>query len=226
VEAANDRYEDYVKSRKKSNGPVGIGVDIGRTRDPSVIVIATGNVITEIERLPPTDTMNTVGLVINHIRPYLDDGIEPVVDVAGLGAGVVDRMREEGIPVQAFHASERTDVKDKSGELEFLNKRAAGWWKLRESLDPTNEAALALPRDDILIREITAPHYSMTSTGKVKIESKPDIRKRIHRSTDTADAIIMALWGTSLESSFAGGTVGVVTLPSIMPEQRWHVGLA
>lgn len=211
IEAANLRHET-----SKPNGglDIGIGIDIGRTRDQSVIVVREGNYVRDIHRFPTTgDTMTTTGLIINYLQANNLSSVEPVVDVAGLGAGVVDRLREQGIPVVAFHASESTDFRDSSGELEFLNKRAAGWWKLKESLDPTNENALAIPRDDILLRELTAPHWKPTSTGKIKVESKDDIRKRIHRSTDTADALIMALYGSSIATSFAGGTVGVIRIP-------------
>jgi len=210
VEAANVRY--------KSNGTststdIGIGIDIGRTRDQSVIAVRRGSTITDIHRLPTTDTMGTTGLIINYLRMNDLTNTEPVVDVVGIGAGVVDRLREQGISVIAYHASERTDFKDKSGELEFLNKRAAGWWRLREALDPAADTSLALPPDDVLLRELTAPHWESTSTGKIKVDSKKAIRKRIHRSTDSADAIIMALYGADLEASFAGGTVGVVEIP-------------
>jgi hypothetical protein len=34
----------------------------------------------------------------------------------------------------------------------------------------------------------------MTSGGRVQVESKEDIRKRIGRSTDDGDAVVMAFW--------------------------------
>jgi hypothetical protein len=213
IESANYRYDELIAARTTPTGEVGIGIDIARTSDDSVIVVRHDNIVTDIHRLPTADTMTTVGNIINYLRTHQYTAVEPVVDVIGLGAGVVDRLREQGIPVIAFHASESTTYRDKSGELEFLNKRAAGWWKLRESLDPSNNSALALPRDDILTRELTAVKWKPTSAGKIKIESKDDIRKRINRSTDTADALIMALYGSSIESNFSGGTVGYITLP-------------
>jgi hypothetical protein len=218
VEAANTRYKANGAS---TDTDIGIGIDIGRTRDQSVIAVRRGSTITDIHRLPTTDTMGTTGLIINYLRMNDLTNTEPVVDVVGIGAGVVDRLREQSIDVIAYHASERTDFKDKSGELEFLNKRAAGWWKLREALDPAGDNALALPPDDVLLREITAPHWESTSTGKIKVDSKKAIRKRIHRSTDSADAIIMALYGADLENTFAGGTVGVIEIPTRNQRSVW-----
>ncbi len=61
-------------------------------------------------------------------------------------------------PVLAFDASARTDARDRSGEVSFANLRAAGWWTLSERLDPTSKSKpLALPQDDCLIGDLTAP---------------------------------------------------------------------
>jgi len=41
----------------------------------------------------------------------------------------------------------------------------------------------------------------MTSTGRIQVESKEEIRKRLGRSCDDGDAAVMAYWGE--EYSFA-----------------------
>jgi hypothetical protein len=114
------------------------------------------------------------------------------VDVIGIGAGVVDRLRELGCTVIPFNAAAATQVRDRSGELGFANLRAAAWWSLREMLDPANGIGVALPPDDMLIGDLTAPHWRVLSGGKIKIESKDDIYKRLGRSTDDGDAVVMA----------------------------------
>lgn len=94
----------------------------------------------------------------------------------------------------AFNASEASTSSDRSRELHFLNLRAEAWWLLREALDPDQGDSLALPPIDRLISELAAPKWGITSNGRVKVESKDDIRARIGRSTDYADALIMARW--------------------------------
>ena len=119
-------------------------------------------------------------------------GGRAVVDVIGIGAGVVDRLREQKLAVTPFNAAERTDAKDTSGELGFANKRSAAWWRLRELLDPFGEARPALPPDDTLTGDLTAPHWKVTGAGRIQVESKDEIRARLGRSTDDGDAVVMA----------------------------------
>jgi hypothetical protein len=74
------------------------------------------------------------------------------------------------------------------------NCRSAAWWAMREFLDPANDPQVALPPNEYLISDLTAPRWRVTSTGKIAVESKDDIKKRIGRSTDFADAVIQAFY--------------------------------
>ena len=51
--------------------------------------------------------------------------------------------------------------------------------------------ACSIPQDDALIAELTAPTYTFTSTGKMVVESKADMKKRGMRSPDLADAFLL-----------------------------------
>jgi hypothetical protein len=48
-----------------------------------------------------------------------------------------------------------------------------------------------MPKDDALIAELTAPTYAFTSTGKMVVEGKADMKKRGMRSPDLADAFLL-----------------------------------
>jgi hypothetical protein len=100
-----------------------------------------------------------------------------------------------------------------SGEVHFENLRSAVWWMMREALDPTNEEALALPPDDEdrLIGDLTAPRYKYTSKGRIQVESKDELRARIGRSTDYADAVGLALY-TDWLHMFGGERWGIIIL--------------
>lgn len=170
-----------------------LGVDVARSgEDKTVMALRYGDIISELRYTHHEDTMATAGRA-EGILTKAGGGVA-VVDVIGIGAGVVDKLRENGLTVSAFNASEGTKRRDRTGELGFTNVRSAAWWSLREQLDPAYGATLALPDDDMLIGDLTAPHWRVLSGGKIQVESKDDIRKRLGRSTDSADAVIQACW--------------------------------
>lgn len=189
IEEANERWRAWKESGVELLPLTTVGVDVGRSGDDlTVLAPRAGTTITELRRFHHQDTMATTGQVVAALRK----GGAAIVDVIGVGAGVVDRLRELNQDVLPFNASERCEVKDRSGELAFANLRSAAWWHLRELLDPTNEERIALPPDDKLIGDLTAPKWRVVSSGKIEIESKDTIRQRIGRSTDDGDAVVQA----------------------------------
>lgn len=194
VEAANERWHAWVAAgRPAQDGLKVVGVDVARSgADKTVMAIRYGTVLAELRRSSHEDTMGTVGRVNGILNAH--DGMIAVVDVIGIGAGVVDRLREQKHRVEAFNASAGTRRTDKSREMGFVNSRAAAWWTLREALDPKGGLDLALPPDDRLTGDLLAPHWRVMSGGRIQVESKDDIRKRLGRSTDDADACVMGFW--------------------------------
>jgi hypothetical protein len=195
VEAANERWHEWQLNGKVDPGtPHTVGVDVARSgNDKTCLAIRLGHVITEIRDYSHNDTMVTTGRVQGILEN--DPTMTAIVDVVGVGGGVVDRLREMGAKVQPFTASARSRNRDKTGELGFLNVRAASWWNLRELLDPSAGSVICLPPDDDLLGDLTAPKAAEPqSGGKLKIESKDEIKKRIGRSTDRADAVVQAFW--------------------------------
>ncbi len=81
---------------------------------------------------------------------------------------------------------------DKSGKYFMRNLRAEMYWRLREALDPENGINLALPDDKKLLGDLCAPEYQIT-VGGILIESKEDIKERLHRSTDSGDSVALSM---------------------------------
>jgi len=200
VVAANERWE-VLNDTDDWGELTCVGVDVARGgEDRTVLAMRHGDAIQDLRRFPRQDTMQTTGEAVSAIA-----GTEAyaIVDVIGIGAGVVDRMREQGANVQSFNAGEHTDWQDVSQTLQFANLRSAAWWSLRELLDPAQGHSIALPPDDMLMGDLTAPHWRMSSGGKIVLESKDDIRRRIGRSTDDGDAVVQAFWqSTALVGGF------------------------
>lgn len=176
-----------------------LGVDIARSDlgDKTVLARKQGETITELNRMALADTMPIVGRVKGILERWVR--AYAVVDIIGIGSGPFDRLREIFINqqnrIQAFNASEATEMKDRAGELSFSNKRSAAWWNMRELLDPAYDSQVALPPCDILTGDLTAPKRGKdTSSGKITVESKKDIRKRLGRSTDDGDSVVQAFF--------------------------------
>jgi hypothetical protein len=195
VEAAVDRHEEARLAVMKIGKPLTcLGVDVARSgADKSVIAQRHGRVITELYEDHGADTMALTGKTSAKLAQHGRTGYA-CVDVIGVGAGVVDRLREQGFDVEAFNASTKTDEMDLSGEFGFVNRRSAAWYGMRQLLDPANHYDIALPPSDMLIGDLTAPRWRVTSTGggRIAVESKEDYKRRLGRSPDHGDAVCMA----------------------------------
>lgn len=203
IEAANERWEEWMEAGGEGT-LTAMGVDLGGGGDDTVIapVFGTDHVGTLKYVGKSEDTMEVTAGLVRMVAAYGGDAAQQpiVVDSIGIGSGVVARLRELRKNVRPFNAATRTTARDQTGELGFANYRAQAWWTLRELLDPANAPTLALPPDDRLTGDLVAPHYRTLSgpVGRILVEGKPEIRKRIGRSTDAADAVIMAMVGRQI----------------------------
>ena len=163
-----------------------LGVDVARQgSDASVIAVRRGDCIAALHRTRKQDTMTVSGWVIEHARRY--GATEVRIDADGIGAGVYDRLKEQGLPAVEM----RGGMAARDTE-QFANSRAEWYWGLRERLDPTQGEQAALPKDDTLLGQLAGLKVQYTSRGQVKIESKDDMRRRGMPSPDEADAIMYA----------------------------------
>ena len=172
-----------------------IGVDVGAGGKDRVVLAARyaewfAPLITVAGKDAP-DGSKQAALIVLHRR----DGAGIVVDVGGgYGGDVVGRLKENQIEVTKFDGSAGSSAraKDGSGRI-FANKRAEAWWRFREALNPDQPGGslVALPDDPELRAELSAVRY-YPDVAKIQIESKVDVRKRLGRSPDKADAVVMA----------------------------------
>lgn len=197
VDDAMNRWEEREFDGKKITS---CGVDPSRGgRDSTVIACREGWYYHELS-IYAGHEMETGGSVAAKVLELVGDSYCPVhVDVIGIGSSVLDHLTPYlGARVSACNAAGRSEgTSDWSGNLSFVNKRAELWWRFRDMLNPANGKEVALPRNARLKAELCSPTYALQSNG-MKIESKQDIVKRLGRSTDLADAVIMAAENTPL----------------------------
>ena len=164
--------------------PIEIGVDVARFgNDRSVICVRQGERVLSLEVFGRQDTMATVGRVVEAVRRHRPVAVR--VDAIGIGAGVVDRLRELGVAgVAGINVSERARNPE-----QFLNLRAELFDGLRQRFQ---EGRIRIPDDPDLIAELSALRYSFSSSGQVRLESKDELRARGITSPDRADALMLA----------------------------------
>ena len=164
-------------------GEVVLGVDVARFgSDRSVILRRQGSRVMDVRTFRNMDTMQLAGWVAAAIRETSPERV--CVDEIGVGAGVVDRLKEQGHPIKGINVARRA-----SQEKIFANVRAEGYWRLKELFASGD---ISIPDDHQLMGELAALRYSYDSQGRVQMESKDAMRQRGLPSPDKADALMLA----------------------------------
>ncbi len=184
VEAAVERDVD------PSGGPIIWGLDIARYgSDRSALCKRQGNTILQpIKSWSNMDTMSLMGAINAEYEKDSEDLQQPrsiMCDVIGIGAAIVDRGLELSLPVQGINTGESAAL---SGL--YKNLRTELW---HEALDWFEKRHCKIPRDNRLMFELCSPRYSYDSTGRKRLETKDEMKKRLgHRgSPDYADSFVL-----------------------------------
>lgn len=165
--------------------PLIIGVDVARFGDDkTAICFRRGRKVLEIKTYSKYDVVQVAHLVAGIIAE--NNPSKVCIDVGGLGAGVYDILLANGFidVIHAVNFGERADNPER-----FVNRRAEMWVRVMEWLKAPQP--VSLPKIDGLIEDLTAPLKMFDSTGRLQLEAKSDIKKRIGRSTDMADALAL-----------------------------------
>lgn len=119
-----------------------------------------------------------------------------IVDCGGgWGSDTVVALTANGIDTVAYLGVAPSNATSRDGKIRFRNKRAEGYWRLREELDPSQEGGspIALPPDELLKADLAAVKRKPMTTSGLLLESKDDVKLRLGRSPDRGDAVVMAL---------------------------------
>lgn len=158
-----------------------VGVDIARFGDnQSEIAVRQGRKVREIVRIPKGDLMMQAQFIADFLRKERPS--MTCVDGAGMGAGVVDRLRQLGFQVMDVNGG------NSSINPRFLNKRAEMWWEMKEWIEV---GECELPKDSDLKDQLCCVEYDYTDKGRIRLERKEDIVEKYDFSPDKADALSM-----------------------------------
>ena len=177
VTAATERT---YRSEEIAGAPKILGVDVARFGDDSSVIFRRQGLVA----YPPmildnVDNMALAGQVAEEIRRFRPDVV--FID-SGRGEGVIDRLRQLGHRVTEVNFGARADDVGR-----FTNKRIEMWTRLANWLDEGG----SIPNISELKTELTTPEYAFTKSGHLYLESKENIKEKLGRSPDIADALAL-----------------------------------
>lgn len=165
------------------------GLDVARFgQDATALAKRKGNVLQEkTKEKRGYDTMQVVGWVKSEwdLTPASERPEEILVDVIGIGAGVVDRLIELKLPARGINVSELPAMQDR-----YRNLRSELWFKGRQWFENRD---CNLAGDEGLAAELAPQKYKYHSNGKFEAYSKADMKKLGHPSPNKADAFLLTL---------------------------------
>jgi hypothetical protein len=181
--------------------PVELGVDVGGGGDDTVIRERRGPVAGREWVLRSDRPEDIAPLVIKCINTTGASAVK--IDSIGVGAGLIGELRNRadvrGCRIVAVNAANRPS------RNEMANCRAEYWWMAR-TLSENGEWDLSeMENADDTVAQLCNPRWLVNPSGKILIEKKDDIRERLGRSPDNAEALILAYFmpGHDLDEWFA-----------------------
>jgi hypothetical protein len=161
--------------------------------DETVLAARYDGYYPEIMAIPGSETPYPQDVAAKVMR-YRRDGALPIVDCGGgYGGGVVKHLLDNGIDAKAHKGAEKSTKRSKDRLYAFASKRAEVYWRFMEALDPSQDggSSICLPPDQKLMSDLCSINFSITSRG-VMLETKDELKKRLGRSPDRGDAVVIA----------------------------------
>lgn len=174
IRGAMDRAIDPI-------GAIEIGADIARFGDDSSVFYSRrGNKITGKRSMRKASTPEVARALWDFANR--DPSVVIRVDSTGVGGGVTDILREFGanvIPVNFGNvAMDQNKYNNVSSEL---------WFSLLiDEID--------IPNDPELMRQLSGRQYYYDTKGRQCVESKDEYKKRLGKSPDDADALLLTFY--------------------------------
>ncbi len=218
IDAAFKRWEGRTPTVKMTV----MGMDVAHGgKDQTVLAPRYGDYFGKLRKYPGRLTPDGASAAAYAMELY-DPGAIINVDAIGYGASAQERLADmtwqppkvekqgpqamalpgakqpqdeppRAVRADAINVGAGSSYRDRSGKYKMQNLRAEMYWRLREALDPENNATLALPPDNELLADLTSHTYKITPQG-IKIDSKDEIKtKQGGRSPDCSDAVALAM---------------------------------
>ena len=203
-----------------SNSPLVIGLDIARFGDDKTIFcFRRGRLCLKFETLEKQDIVSIADYCHGVIEDYAPARL--FLDAGGVGGGVYDILMARGFRdcVRAVNFGSRALLDGR-----YANRRAEMWANARSWL--AQELPVQLPKDEALLTELCSVNKRYDAQGRLLLESKDEVKKRLGRSPDKADAFVLTfaepVYDRGRAKTYGKGRVPIEELFALRTkESRW-----
>ncbi len=195
-----DKYTDFEMQ------PNELGIDPAAGGDQFTIHWRTGPLWRSRWGFNHKDTMKSTGECVRIINETKATRVK--IDTIGIGKGVADRLAEQRGHTHEAEVVQVNVSRASYNPKRYKNLRAQLWWECGRQMLEKNNANLSL-LDDRTANQLVSCRYEINSTGLIQIEPKDEVKKRIKRSPDDADAFLLAYY-TPAKTDL--GTAGVASV--------------
>lgn len=190
-----------------------LGIDVARFGDDRTVIFPRQGLRAFNPVVMRQQRANPIAARVAMAKAKWGSELEFIDDTGTWGAGVIDQL------ITAGHSPIGIPFSAPAIDPRYKNRRAEMWLNMRDWVLRGG----ALPNIPEMVAELTEPTYTF-SNGKFQLEEKDQIKKRLGRSPDLADALALtfalpdmpaAMAGLGLDPAFAavaaaGGTAGHV----------------
>ena len=194
-----------------SSSPLIIGVDVARFGDDKTcLCYRKGRYCYKIQSYAKMSNVDIANLLTSEIKTLHPSRI--FIDIGGVGAGVYDILVDRGYRevVRAVNFGGKATLSDR-----YYNKRAEMWGEANEWLK-NPDLPVQIPNDDELFDDLCSVEKKVDDKGRLRLEKKEDVKERIGRSPDKADAFVLTFASPVIDNGkikmYGNGNVTVGSL--------------
>lgn len=206
IEIAERRWKDTRPLFTPSDYNLRLGVDVaGMGRDNTVFCPRHDSWVDEFILFDAKGEMKHMEVAGRTAKRLSLPSAIALIDTIGEGAGVYSRLAELKFTniISAKVSASAEGLTDSTGEYKFVNMRAYLYWAVRDWLNPANKLNPSMPPCPQFKEEATNIKYRFRSDGKIEMESKEDIKKRLKRSPDYFDSMALTFHPGGAEGNLA-----------------------
>lgn len=177
VEDAMNRHltvKDYGYSQKR------LGIDVATVGLDSTVIFPRQGLAAFKYAVMRNATGPQVAARVKLAKSKWGSEMEFIDNTGGFGGSTIDSLALAGEAPVAIHFSSKAD------DPRYFNKRSEMWWRMAEWV----KRGGALPPCNQLKKELVSVQYYMKK-GKLALEEKDQIKKRLGFSPDRADALAL-----------------------------------